>query len=103
MDFPDLVKDPADVVDYTMDWASRLPAGTRILSATSVVNGDCVIDDRTVYTGGVTALTLRITRGTDTGFTGDPQIATLSVVSVTVQLDNGEVRARSFHVIEREM
>ena len=111
MNFPDLIKDPADVVIYTMDWMSRLsalpkagspPAAPKIESSVISVNGDCTVADRTTYpsTG---VLTLQVSGGSDTGFTGDPQIATLSQVTVVATLNDGEVFSRSFNVIERHM
>ena len=100
--FPDLVKDPADVVDYTMDWTSRMPAGKQIQSISTAVNGDCTITDRTAaYPASV--LTLRIAGGSSFGWTGDPAISLLSVVTVVATLTDGEILSRSFNVIERAL
>jgi hypothetical protein len=111
VNFPDLIKDPADIVLYTMDWTSRLsalpqigspPAAPKIASAVISVNGDCLVVDETTYpsTG---VLKLQVSGGSDTGFTGDPQIATLSQVTVVATLSDGEIFSRSFNVIERHM
>lgn len=105
MNFPDLIKDPADVVNYTMDWTTRLAAlsgSPKISSIAITVNGDCTVVDKT-GTYPATALTLQVSGGSDTGFTGDPQIATLSVVTVVATLSDGEVFSRSFNVVERQM
>ncbi len=101
MNFPDCIKDPADVVLYPMDWSSRLPAGVLVASASISVNGDCTVVDKTTYPAPV--LALWISGGSDTGWTGDPQIATLSVVTVTATWSDDEVLARSFNVVERNM
>lgn len=101
MNFPDLVKDPADTINYTMDWSSRLPSGVKVASAAIQVNGDCTVVDKTTYPA--TALTLQVSGGSDTGWTGDPQIATLSVVTVVATWSDGEILSRSFNVVERNM
>lgn len=101
MNFPDCVKDPADVVNYPMDWSSRLPVGVNVVSSVVQVNGDCTVADNTTYPASV--LMLRISGGSDTGWTGDPQTATLSVVTVVATWSDGEVLSRSFNVIERNM
>lgn len=107
MKFPDLTKDPADVVTYTMDWTSRLaqlgsPAPT-IKSLQSIsVNGDCQVADKTTGYPNVSVLSLQVSGGSDFGWTGDPQIANLSVVTVQVLLSDGQtVLSRSFNVVER--
>lgn len=96
--FPDLVKDPADVVNYTMDWTSRLPTGVKIVSSVVTVNGDITVTDKTSYGGGVTSLTLQVSGGSGFGFTGDNDIADFSVVSIAVTLADGEIMSRSFNV-----
>lgn len=104
MNFPDLVKDPADILPYSMDWTNRLPGSAQIASIASPiqVNGDCTVVDATAsYPAKV--LTLTVSGGSDTGFTGDPQIATLSVVTVVATLDDGSRMSRSFNVIERQL
>lgn len=101
MNFPDLIKDPADIVPYAMDWSSRLPSGKRITGIVVQVNGDCAVTDGTAYPA--TALALTVAGGSDTGFTGDPQVATLSVVTIVAQIEGGLVMSRSFNVIERQM
>lgn len=102
--FPDLIKDPADVVNYQMDWTTRLAqlAGSpKIASIAISVNGDCAVADKTVYPA--TVLTLQVSGGSSMGWTGDPQIATLSVVTVVATLSDGEVLSRAFNVVERQM
>jgi hypothetical protein len=100
--FPDLVKDPADVALYAMDWTSRLPAGVTIASIKVSVNGDVVVIDRTaVYPASV--LSLLVSGGGGFGFTGDPQIGALSVVTVVVTCSDGEIFSRSFNVIARAL
>lgn len=102
MNFPDLIKDPADIVNYTMDWTSRLPTAAQIQSIAITVNGDCAVVDKT-GTYPTKSLTLQVSGGNDTGFTGDPQIATLSIVTVVATLTDQEVFSRSFNVRERQM
>lgn len=102
MNFLDCIKDPADIVNYTMDWASRLPSGVKIQSIAVTVNGDCTVADKTASYP-ATVLTLQISGGSDTGWTGDPQIGTLSVVSVTATFSDGEIWSRSFNVVERQL
>jgi hypothetical protein len=100
--FPDLIKDPADIVNYTMDWTSRLPTGVKISSIATKVNGDVTVLDKTAsYPASV--LTLQVSSGSSIGWTGDPQIAVLSVVTVTVTLTDGELFSRSFNVVERTL
>lgn len=107
MKFPDLTKDPYDTVPYTMDWTTRLaalPGNLQIKSITAIsVNGDCTVVDKTgSYPASV--LSLQVNGGSDFGWTGDPQIANLSVVTVQVLLsDNVTQLSRSFNVIERQM
>lgn len=102
MNFPDCIKDPADVLKYTMDWTSRLPSGVQIRSISIAVNGDCaVVDDTASYPASV--LTLQISGGSDTGWTGDPQIASLSIVTVIATFTDSEIWSRSFSVIDRQM
>ena len=100
--FPDLIKDPADVANYTMDWTSRLPAGVKISSITTKVNGDITLVDKTPSYP-ATVLTLQVAGGSSIGWTGDPQIAALSVVAVTVTCTDGEIFSRSFNVVTRTL
>lgn len=99
--FPDLVKDSVDVASYAMDWASRLPAGVLIASATFTVNGDVAVTDVTAYPAAV--LLLRVAGGWASGWTGDPQASVLSVVTARAVLGDGQVLSRSFNVIERPL
>ncbi len=46
---------------------------------------------------------LLVSGGSDTGWTGDPQTATLSVVTVVVTCTDGQIFSRSFNVVERNM
>jgi len=102
MNFPDLIKDPADVVFYPMDWTSRLPSGVQIASIGISVNGDCQVTDSTPsYPTAV--LKLKVAGGSSMGWTGDPQSSTLSVVTVIATMADGEVMSRSFDVVERQM
>lgn len=101
MNFPDCVKDPADTIKYAMDWSSRLPSGVEVAAAVVQVNGDCTVVDNTAYPA--TVLLMMISGGSDTGWTGDPQLATLSVVTVVATWSDGEILSRSFNVIERNM
>lgn len=101
MNFLDLVKDPADIVNYTMDWTSRLSGSAKIASGEIQVNGDCAVVDKTTYPASI--LTLQVAGGSSTGWTGDPQLATLSVVTVVATLSDGEVFSRSFNVVERNL
>ncbi len=91
-----------DVDIYTMDWGGLgyLNSGEHINSATIDVNGDVTIADQTNYSGNPTAIKLQITGGIDIGWTGDPLIAQLSVVTVTVVTSAGRTLARSFNVRE---
>jgi hypothetical protein len=100
--FPDLTKDPADVANYTMDWTSRLPAGVKIASIVTKVNGDIVVVDRTPSYP-ATVLTLQVSSGSSIGWTGDPQISALSVVTVIATCADGEIFSRSFNVIVRSL
>lgn len=102
MNFPDLIKDPADVVLYSMDWTGRMPGTAKIQMIAVEVNGDCLVADKTASYP-ATILSLQVSGGSDTGFTGDPQIATLSVVTVVATLTDGEIFSRSFNVVERQM
>ncbi len=96
MKFPDLIKDPADTIDYTMDWTSRL-GGRRIASAEILINGNNGVVDRTEYPA--SALTLRVSGGDSFGWTGDPQIGSLAVVTVVATLSDGQIWSRSFNVV----
>lgn len=103
MNFPDLTKDPADVVTYTMDWTTRLtalPGSPQIAAITSInVNGDCTVSDKTgTYPASV--LKLQVAGGSGFGWTGDPQISNLSIVTVLVELTDGSALSRSFNVKE---
>lgn len=106
MNFPDLTKDPADVVPYVMDWTTRLaalPGTPQIQSIASItVNGDVAVADKTAsYPTAV--LTLQVSGGSSFGWTGDPQISNLSVVTVAVNLAGGLTLSRSFNVKEQAL
>lgn len=105
MKFPDLTKDPYDVVAYTMDWTARLaelPGAPQIKSIAAIsINGDCAVVDKTAQYPTL-VLSLQVSGGSDFGWTGDPQIANLSIVTVQVLLsDNVTQLSRSFNVIEK--
>lgn len=103
MEFPSLSKDPADIVDYAMDWSDRLPGSARIASIAITVNGDVEVTDLT-SSYPASALVLRVSGGTNWGWTGnDPQTASLAVVSVLATLTDGEKMSRSFRVITRQL
>ena len=100
--FPDLVKDPADVASYTMDWTSRLPSGVQVSSIRIAVNGDITVVDKTPSYP-ATVLILQVSGGSSIGYTGDPQISALSVVTVVVTCGDGEVFSRSFNVVVKTL
>ncbi len=101
MNFPDMIKAMDDVLVYSMDWTSRLASGTKIESADITINGDVTIDDKTTYPD--TVLKLQVSGGMDMGFTGDPQLTQLHVITVLAHLSDGGQMARSFNVRVRQM
>ena len=90
--FADMLKDPFDVLERSLDWTDIVPAGSTITASTWVSDSS----DLTVADGGIAGLvtTVRISGGAaGVGYK----------VSNQITLDTGLKYERSFRVLVREL
>ena len=94
-----IIKDPASVLDYTLDWTNWMPAGDTISSAT-VTATNTVGDSSSIAVDSTTTTDYKVTADISGGEGGQ-----VYNIEYTITTNNGLIDSRNFRIkcVERQL